>query len=124
MSTLKPAQWLQVINGVGIDHDNPERLGYYLSALSYSTEQVSDRTDLQDLADREAEHFLGQYESPAEFARESLTNAYSYELEALPTMIQTAIDWAQVWDQDYRHDCLDVEINDPDGYHWLIWHNH
>lgn len=121
---MNPTEWANLATRSEIDHEDPTRLGYYLSALGYTLDQVADRNDLQAVADREAEHFLGQYESPAEFARESLSNAYGYELEALPTMIQNAIDWSRVWDQDYRHDCLDVEIQDPEGYHWLIWHNH
>jgi hypothetical protein len=121
---MQPQNWTTLATNWQTDHEDYARLGYYLSAKGYRLTDVLTPDDLQSLANIEAEHFLGQYESPAEFARESLTNAYGYELEALPTMIQNAIDWAQVWDQDYRHDCLDVEIKDPEGYHWLIWHAH
>jgi hypothetical protein len=104
-------------------HEDLERFALYLDALGYKAEELS-VDEIQSLASTEEEHFLGQYKSPAEFARESLTNAYAYEIEALPTMIQNAIDWAQVWDRDYRHDCIEVEAYDDGGYSHFIWHAH
>jgi hypothetical protein len=124
MQYLTAEQWLKAIDAIGVNHEEPSRLGHYLALLSYSVEQITDASELQAIADTEQEHFLGQYASPADFAEESLGNAYGYELDALPSMIRNAIDWAQVWDRDYRHDCLDLEINDGTGYTTLIWHAH
>jgi len=115
---------LDVIDAGHEIHDDPKRFAVYLdrkygsSTKSYSIEQ------LMKIAEEEQEHFLGQYRSPADFAEESLTNAYEYELEALPSIIRNGIDWAEIWNSEYRHDCIDEEIFD-DGEFWtLIWHAH
>jgi hypothetical protein len=106
-------------------HPDLPRLTEYLTAMGYENSLKGyDVSQIQQLSAVEQEHFLGQYKSPADFAKESLSNAYGSEIDALPSMISNAIDWAQVWDKDYRHDCLAVEIDDLENYHWLIWHAH
>lgn len=122
MSTA--TEWQTYFDHVGFDnHDDLTRLAIWLSELGYKIEDYS-RPTLPELVEIEAEHFLGQYQSTADFAEESISNAYNYELEALPTDIRNAIDWAQVYDRYLRFDCLDAEVNDTDGYRWLIWHKH
>jgi hypothetical protein len=104
-------------------HDDLNRFALYLDAMGYQVNTL-DIEQLQQLASVEQEHWLGQWESPAQFAQASLNEAYQYEIEALPTMIQSAIDWAQVWDRDYRYDCLEVEAYDDGRYQSFIWHAH
>lgn len=116
---------LDVIDAGHEIHDEPKRFAHYLDHLGYGDSvRTYDIAQLTALAETEAEHFLGQYKSPADFAEESLGNAYAYELEALPSIIRNGIDWAEIWDSEYRHDCFDEEIYD-DGEFWtLIWHAH
>lgn len=106
-------------------HDEPNRFAIYLDHLGFGDSiQTYSIAQLIELAEEEQEHFLGQYRSPAHFAEESLTNAYEYELEALPSIIRNGIDWAEIWNSEYRHDCFEEEIYD-DGEFWtLIWHAH
>jgi hypothetical protein len=110
-------EWNTKLELAGVDHPDYERLVNWFLATSLP----SDSDDLQELADTEQEHFLGEYESPADFALESLGNAYMDELEALPTAVQNAIDWSQVWDRYLRHDCDYLELP---NYSYLIWHTH
>ena len=104
-------------------HPDLERFAHYLELLSYNVATL-DLQQIKQLSDVEQEHFLGQYTSPAEFVEESLGNAYDYELKALPSIIRNGIDWARIWDTEYRFDCMDLEIQDDNGYNWLIWHAH
>lgn len=108
-----------LITNKGINHEDPKRLALWIDLTG-----SFDLEDLELLAEMEQEHYLGQYASPADFAEESLSNTYDYELEALPDAIRNCIDWSQVWDRYYRFDCIDVEINDESGYNWHIWHAH
>ena len=121
MSTLKHLH--NVADEIHNLHEDLNRFALYLDALGYKAGELS-VDELQDLATTEEEHWLGQWDSPAQFAQASLNEAYQYEIEALPTMIQNAIDWAQVWDHDYRHDCLEVEAYDDGRYQSFIWHAH
>ena len=104
-------------------HPDLERFAWYLDALGHKAKNLT-ASDLERLSRTEQEHFLGKYASPAEFAEKTLVEVYGKELSALPLMIQRSIDWAAVWDKDYRHDCLTVEVDDLVSYHWLIWHIH
>ena len=109
----------KLITDQGINHEDPKRLALWLDVTG-----TFDLDDLAHWAEIEQEHYLGQYASTADFAEESLGNAYGYELEALPDSIRNCIDWSQVWDRYYRFDCIDVEIYDDGGYNWHIWHAH
>ena len=53
-----------------------------------------------------------------------MSNAYGYELEALPDAIRNSIDWSMVWDRWLRYDCIDYELIEEDKYRWFIWHAH
>lgn len=121
MTTHTAPGWLQYFEFVGYDnHEDLDRFAIWLDLRSERTEDA----DLHALAEEEQEHFLGQYESPADFAEESMSNAYGYELDALPNAIKDAIDWSQVWDRYLRHDCIDYELITEDQYRWFIWHAH
>lgn len=116
--------WSDYFEFVGFDnHPELGRFALWLTLKGYTVEQVQ-REGINTLAEEEQEHFLGQYNSPAEFTQESYQNAYGYELDALPNAIENAIDWAKVWDSEMRHDCIDIEIDEPGNYGWLIWHTH
>lgn len=116
-------EWETYFQHVGYNnHEDLLRFVLWLDVKGYQIED-KDRPTVPELAEIEAEHFLGQYESPAHFAEESLGNAYAYELEALPAEIRSAIDWASVYDNYLRHDCNDVELI-GEQYRWLIWHAH
>jgi hypothetical protein len=121
MSTLKHLYSVEDLEP-GL-HDDLERFAMYLDAKGYKVGELS-IDELQDLATVEQDHWLGKWDSPAQFAQASLNGVYQYEIEALPTMIQNAIDWAQVWDHDYRHDCIEVEAYDDGRYQSFIWHIH
>lgn len=104
-------------------HPDLNRFAMYLDTLEYQVNTL-DLEQLQKVSAVEQEHFLGQYRSPADFAKESLSNAYGDEIDALPSIIRNGIDWAEIWNSEYRHDCFDAEIYD-DGEFWtLIWHAH
>jgi hypothetical protein len=112
--------WLDYFNHVGYDaHEDPDRFAIWLELNSATTDD-----SLHDLADQEQEHFLGQYESAADFAEESMSNAYGFELDALPDAIRDSIDWSMVWDRWLRFDCYDYELIEEDKYRWFIWHAH
>ena len=121
MTTHTAQGWLQYFEFVGYNnHEDLDRFAIWLDLTSKRTEDI----DLHALAEEEQEHFMGQYKSPADFTEESMTNAYGYEIEALPTSIQYAIDWSQVWDKEMRHDCIDYELIEENEYRWFIWHAH
>ena len=114
--------WLTVFEFIGYDnHEDLARFAIWLQTMGYCTDSGH---DIHALADEEQEHFLGQYESPADFAEESMSNAYGYELDALPDAIRNSIDWSMVWDRWLRHDCYDYELIEEDKYRWFIWHAH
>lgn len=121
MNFKDPEGWLYYFNWCGFDnHDDLDRLAIWLHLKSVDTQNML----FLQLVEEEQEHFLGQYESPADFAEESMGNAYGYEIDALPDAIKNAIDWSQVWDRYLRHDCIDYELITEDKYRWYIWHAH
>lgn len=106
-------------------HNDLPRFAAYLDALGYGTSvKTYDLEQLGDLASREQENLSGVYDSPAAFAKSWLSAYYSNEISTLPSMIGNAIDWAQVWDKDLRHDYISVEIDDMTDYRWIFWRNH
>jgi|TARA_B110000908_G_C10056417_1_gene358580 hypothetical protein len=114
--------WLTYLEENKIHHDDLERFATYLAITGQVCEPAVAQI-MSDLINTEEEHFLGQYASTAEFAEEMMSNGYLEELDALPDELRYAIDWAQVWHDYLRHDCLDYETDDPD-YRWFIWHLH
>lgn len=103
-------------NYVSMIHEDPARVKIWM-------ELVSDRyhlssTAFQDLCADETELFLGEYNSTADYAEETLGNAYMDELHDLPDIIKNHISWAEIWDRELRYDYDYHET--PDGT-ILIW---
>lgn len=115
---------LDVIDAGYEIHEDPKRFAIYLDhkygsgTKSYSIEQ------LMKIAEEEQEHFLGEYESPADYTEEFLRDVYEYELEALPSIIRNGIDWAEIWNRELRHDCFTEEVQFETRYLTFIWHAH
>ena len=112
---MSKAQWLARLEAEDVGHPDLDRLATWLDLNS-----VPITDDISNVSDEEQEHYLGEYAGLGDFAEESMTNAYGYELEALPTAIQNAIDWPRVYDSYLRHDTIESETDF--GYH--VWHAH
>lgn len=117
------------LDELAVDHEDLDRLAVYLY-MTQDLGKIADLTgdDLEDLGRTETEHFSGEYDSPAEFAAESLTEAYSDVFDGLPDWLADAIEgggvWSDVWDRWLRFDYVDYELITPDSRRWLFWHAH
>jgi len=61
-------------------------------------------TDIEQLEDA----YAGCYRDEATFCEDLMSDCYSSEIDALPTWLQTAIDWELVWYQSLRYDYFSV----------------
>ncbi len=111
--------WLQYFDHVGYsDHEDLNRFAAYLEIVEWNP----DRDDgINDMAERELEHFIGEYDNPVEYAEQIAWEAYKYELEAMPGWISNHIDFSEVWRCELSFDCFTADT--PLGNVW-IWHIH
>jgi len=52
--------------------------------------------------------YYGCYPSESAFCEDMLCDCYSEAIDAMPTFLQTAIDWEMVWHQTMRHDYVSI----------------
>lgn len=116
---------LDVIDAGHEIHEDPKRFALYLDHLGYGNSVKNYSIgQLIKLAETEREHFLGEYESPADYTEEFLRDVYGSEIDALPDIIKNCIDWAEIWNRELRHDCFTEEVKFETRYLTFIWHAH
>lgn len=86
---------------VSMIHDDPERFRIWVEIVN---DRHHDSVAMLDLANQETELFLGEYNSTADYAEETLGNIYMDELHDLPDIIKNHIGWAEIWDRELRYD--------------------
>ena len=64
--------------------------------------------------------YAGSYPSEATFCEDMLCDVYSEGIDALPILLQTAIDWEAVWYQSMQHDYFALY---NDGYYYFFNRN-
>lgn len=121
MTTKTADGWLDYFHFIGFDnHEEPARFATWLNKLGYSTDQIESE-GINALAEKEQEHFLGEYDNPIEYVEMTVNEGYSYELEALPSWIRDCIDYSEIWRRMLSFEIMDNET--PNGNVWL-WHQH
>jgi len=88
------------------------------SALTFGYEVTEDA--LIDLAKQAEDNYLGQAYDPAEFTQNYYEEAG--ELAGIPSEIEDAIDWEQVWNSALCYDVTALEVTLRAGYHFFSDH--
>jgi hypothetical protein len=115
----KTTNWLAYFDHVGFDaHDDLDRFAAYLDLIEW--EPNGDR-GIAELAEREADQFIGEYEYPVEYVQQLVQDAYNYEITALPAWITNHIDYSEIWRSELSYDHYTADT--PAGNVW-IWHMH
>ena len=55
--------------------------------------------------------YAGCYPSVQTFVEDIINDCYSEVLDAMPTWLQTAIDYEMIWYQTFRYDYVDIEFD-------------
>lgn len=108
-----PKQLESLAEELGLEHPDYERLEIYISLVrSYPLADKGDdyyRDNLAKWISDEQESYYGEYESPADFAREFYENYWTEG--RLPDWL--VVDWEATWSHNLRHD-----FTEDRGHYW------
>lgn len=113
----KTTNWLTYFDHVGFDAWDPDRFAAYLDLIEWDPDRDG---GINEMAEKELEHFLGEYDSPVAYV-EKIVSTYNYEIDALPAWISNHIDYSEIWRSELSYDHYAVDT--PAGNVW-IWHMH
>jgi hypothetical protein len=115
----KTTNWLTYFDHVGFDaHEDPDRFAAFLDLIEWDPDRDG---GINEMAEKELEHFLGEYYSPVAYVEEIVDSTYNYEIDALPAWITNHIDYSEIWRCELIYDCMTADV--PNGNVW-IWHSH
>lgn len=119
----KANEFAEHLTRLGLAEDSRHALRFGYWAVLASIDLVADGypNRMQELAEIEMEHFIGEHDSTASFCEQYTTDVVGYEIDALPNFVKNAIDYAEMWRRELRHEFTEQET--PEGSVW-IWHNH
>lgn len=96
MSALMDLQQLAIAGSTY--HDEPARLIFWMQR---NGEQSGTLDNLRKLADDEADAYMGEHESPADFAQELFAELNGHDFNE---SLWRYIDWAEVWNCELAYD--------------------
>ena len=85
-----------------IESDSVRDIEFIMSELSDYGVETEDQVD---------DAYYGCYPSVEAFCEDMVDDCYHHLIDALPTFLQTAIDYELVWHQSMRHDFFEVYYN-------------
>lgn len=110
--TLEAQDMQQRVSEV-FETTDTERIAYFVQEL------MDYGIDNEDQLD---EAYYGCYRNESEFCEDLLTDTYSEAIDAMPTFLQTAIDWELVWHQSMQYDFFTIYDRDSCEYYFFNRH--